>query len=169
VLAVRDLVQDPRLGERERRLEVAVAQEADLARVETTEPPDVGDTPIERGLPTACRGIVADVNKLVDYVKSMEPVGDLAVGEPGRIELGLPHFDDRDANDVPALERLIRRDVDPLDRKRPVKADPAQRAMRLVAEVAARTLVERHLQRRRAVRAQAREGEATPKASPEHG
>jgi len=49
------------------------------------------------------------------------------------------------------------------------EADPAERAMRLLAQVAARTLVERHVQRRRVVRAQAREREATPKASPEHG
>ena len=97
-----------------------------------------------------------------------KPGGDLPVGEAGRVELRLADRNDRDTHEVPQLERRIGGDVDPLDRERPVEPDPPQRPVRLLAEVAARSLVEGHGDRRRAMRAQPDEREAAPEVPAKH-
>jgi hypothetical protein len=178
VLAIRDLVEHSRLGQGERALKVPIPQEPDLARVEAAEPPDVCDAAIEAptGPGMGYRGMLADVNNLVASVKRwvrqrrdlQEPGGDLAVREAGRVELGLPDGEDRDANDILELERRIGGDVDALDGQRPIEADAPQRAVGLLAEVAAGALVQRHDHRRRTVRAETHEREAAPKVPAEH-
>lgn len=80
-----------------------------------------------------------------------------------------PHLHDRDPHDVAELERRIGRDVDTFDREGAVQADPPERAMGLIAEMAPRALVERQMERRGAVGAQAHEREAAPDVPAEHG
>jgi hypothetical protein len=171
VLAVRDLVEHARLGERERRLEVAVAEEADLAGVEPAEAADVGDAAVEGPcrLWTGYRAMLADGNNLVASVKRPQPVGDLPIGETRRVELGIPDREHRDANEVSELERRIGCDVDSLDRERAVEPDAPQRAMRLLAEVTPRPLVQGHRDRRLTMRAQPDEREPAPEVAAEHG
>ena len=80
----------------------------------------------------------------------------------------MPHLQHRYAHDVAPLERRIRGDIDALDCERPVEPDPSERAMRLLAEVAACPLVERDAERRCVVGAQPHEREAAPKVPPKH-
>jgi len=96
--------------------------------------------------------MLADVNNLVAVVKCPQPDRELTVAQSGRVELGLTHPDHRDPDDVPPLEHRVGRDVDALDGERPVEPDPPERAVRLLAEVAAGALVQRDRERRRAVR-----------------
>lgn len=98
----------------------------------------------------------------------VEPGGDLAVAEAGRIELTLPHREHGNADQVATLQGRIAGDVDALDRHRAVESDPPQRAVRLVAEVAAGALVERDRERSAAMRPQAHEREATLQVPAEH-
>ncbi len=72
---------------------------------------------------------------------SAEPRGDVAIRQAGRVQLLVPYRQHGDAHDVPQLDAGVGRDVDPLDLKRPVEADATERAMGVVAEVAASALI----------------------------
>ena len=100
---------------------------------------------------------------------SRKPGGDLPVGEARGIQLALSHREDRDPDEVAPLARGIGRDVDSFDRQRPVQPDAPERAVRLLAEVAAGTFVQRDPQRRTAMGTQPREREAAPEVAAEHG
>ncbi len=98
-----------------------------------------------------------------------DPRGQLAIADPRGVKLTLPHPEHRDPVEVAQLERGIGRDVDAPHVERPVEADPPQRAMRLLAQVAAGPLVQRHRERLAAVGAQPREDERAPEIPAEHG
>ena len=95
----------------------------------------------------------------------MQPVRDLAIAHPGRIELRVANGQDGDPDDVAAFERGIGRDVHPLDGQRPVETDAPECAMGLVAQTAALPFVQGHRQRRRAIAAKTGERQAAAKAA----
>lgn len=99
----------------------------------------------------------------------VEPAHQLAVAAPGGIKLTLPHPHDRDPQDVATFELRFRRDVDAPHVEWPVETYAAQRPMRLLAEVAASTLVQRHGEALAAVRAQPRQGQRAPEVPAQHG
>ncbi len=98
-----------------------------------------------------------------------DPAVDLAVVEAGGVQLPVADGDNRDPQDILPLGHRIGRDVDPLDREWPVEPDPTEGTVDLLAQMAARALVQGDVQRRRAMRAQSNERKAAPEVPTKHG